>query len=213
MNTLLTSRRGDKSGRPAEDWQNDIRTVVRGEIDLVKAEVRGSVRPAAFNAALAIAGGALALFGLFILLLGGAAWLAMALQSREISPAASYAISFGALGLFLVAAGGLMLRKCLAGLAALHFNTQKAIARLHGEEVPIHIRNGASATHLSGGLKADVAEERSKIMAQCEELKRRSSPAYAMRSAFGGLRRHPLRALMVGSTLGGLFWWRNRQHT
>ena len=212
MNRLLTTHKARKSGKLFEDWQADIKALIRAEINLVKVELRENVRPATLNAALGLAGAALALFGVFILLLGCAIGLALYLQSAGLSAPGSFALAFGGMSLVLLLSGILMLRVCRAGFARIRLNTEQSRAALIGEEVPIQIRNVASAPPAASALQAEVAQERSRIKAETDELKRRVSPGYAVRSAWGGLKRHPLRAVMLGSTLGGLIWWRHRQH-
>src|SRR5262249_4278915 len=85
------------------DLQADVKTLVKKEIELAKAELGENFKAMARNAAFAGIGGVLGLMAAFMFLLGMGAIIARLLQKADVSPAAAYFLAY--MGLALVVGG------------------------------------------------------------------------------------------------------------
>src|SRR5690349_7311006 len=83
------------------DIQCDLKNLIRKEIDLAKAEMGEKCSVLGRNAAYAAGGGVLALFALFLLLLGIGAILARLLQKADLSAGTAYFLSYMGMALIL----------------------------------------------------------------------------------------------------------------
>jgi hypothetical protein len=203
------------------DLQDDLKRLIRKEVDLAKAEIGENFSALGRNAGLAAGGAVLALFALFLLLLGIGAILARMLQAANLSPGAAYFISYTGLALLLGALGYFLIRKAVDAFSKISFSPDKALAGAKGAEpVPIEIRkaienetNGAKeAKRSSEELQSEVIAARARMDEEVAELKSRLTPGYLIRSLFAGIKHHPTRALLFGAStgLGGYLYWRNK---
>jgi hypothetical protein len=203
------------------DLQCDLKNLVRKEIDLAKAEMGEKFGAIGRNAGYAAAGGVLALFALFLLLLGLGAIIARLLQAADLSPGTAYFLSYMGLALILGGVGYALIQKAMKAFSKISFSPEKAIAGAKGAEpVPIEIRKAADEKtqeakkekRSSDEIQSEVISTRARMEDEMSELKSRLSPGYMCRSFFAGLKHHPARAFLITATtgLGGYLVWRNR---
>lgn len=202
------------------DLQDDVKNLIKKEINLAKAEIGENFSAVGKNAGLAAAGGVLALFALFLLLLGIGALIARLLQNA-MSPGAAYFVSYMGMALVLGGVGYFLIHKAMKAFSNLSFSPDKALAGAKGAEpVPIEIRkaiDGKSAEvkepkRSSDELQSEVIDARMRMDEEMTELKSRLTPGYLLRSLFAGIKHHPTRVLLIGAStgLGGYLMWRNR---
>lgn len=203
------------------DLQDDLKRLIRKEIDLAKAELGENFSALGKNAGLAAGGGVLALFAVFLLLLGIGAIFARLLQAANLSPGAAYFISYMGLALILGGVGYFLIHKAMKAFSRISFSPDKAIAGAKGAEpVPIEIRkaieneeNGEKEEKRSSEeLQTEVIAARARMDEEMAELKSRLTPGYLIRSLFAGIKHHPTRAILIGAStgLGGYLYWRNK---
>lgn len=206
------------------DLQCDINSLIRKEIDLAKAEMGEKFGAVGRNAGYAAAGGALALFALFLLLLGIGALIARLLQAADLSPGTAYFISYMGLALILGGVGYALIQKAITAFSKISLSPEKTIAAAKGAEpVPIEIRKAANerekeikkeAKRSSDEIQSEVIATRARMEDEVSELKSRLTPGYIGRSFWTGVKHHPARALILTATtgLGGYLLWRNHHN-
>ena len=203
------------------DLQCDLKNLVKKEIDLARAEMGEKCSAIGRNAGYAAAGGVLALFAVFLMLLGVGAIIARLLQAADLSPGTAYFISYMGLALILGGVGYALIHKAIQAFSKISFSPEKAIAGAKGAEpVPIEIRKAADEKERetkkekqsSDEIQSEVIATRARMEDEMSELKSRLSPGYMCRSFFAGIKHHPTRALLITATtgLGGYLVWRNR---
>jgi len=204
------------------DLQCDIKDLIRKEIDLAKAELGEKFSAVGRNAGYAAAGGVLALFALFLLLLGVGAIISRLLQMADLSPGTAYFLSYMGLALVLGGVGYALIHKAMNAFSKISFSPEKAIAGVKGAEpVPIEIRKAVDQKEhetkkeekrSSDDLQNEVIATRARMETEVSELKSRLTFGYMMRSLFAGIKHHPTRTLLVSAStgLGGYLVWRNR---
>lgn len=203
------------------DLQSDLRNLIRKEIDLAKAEMGEKFSVVGRNAGYAAAGGVLALFALFLLLLSLGAIIARLLQAADLSPGTAYFISFMGMALLLGGVGYLLIHKALNAFSKISLSPEKAIAGAKGAEpVPIEIRKisknkeqvSKEPKRSSKELQTEVLATRTRMDSEMSELKSRLTPGYMLRSFFAGIKHHPARTFVITAStgLGGYLYWRNR---
>jgi hypothetical protein len=203
------------------DLQSDIKNLIRKEIDLAKAEMGEKCSALGRNAGLAAAGGVLALFAVFLLLLGIGAIIARLLQAADLSPGTAYFLSYMGLALLLGGFGYFLIHKAMNAFAKISFSPEKALAASKGAEpVPIEIKkavdNNANQVkepkRSSKELQTEVLATKNRMDSEMSELKSRLTPGYMLRSLFAGIKHHPTRTFLITAStgLGGYLMWRNR---
>lgn len=206
------------------DLQCDLKHLVKKEIDLAKAEMGEKFSAMGRNAGYAAAGGVLALFALFLLLLGLGAIIAQLLQAADLSAGTAYFVSYMGLALVLGGVGYALIHKAVDAFSKISLSPEKAIAGAKGAEpVPIEIRKAAEEKNheakkekrSSNEIQSEVLVTRARMEDEMAELKSRLSPGYLCRSFFSGIKHHPTRAFLITATtgLGGYLVWRNRHST
>lgn len=203
------------------DLQNDVKKLVRKEIDLAKVELGENFSALGRNAGLAAAGGVLTLIAAFMLLLGIGAIIAHLLQQAGLSPGTSYFLAYMSLSLVLGGIGYFLIRKALDAFSRISLSPDKALAgAMAAEPVPIEIRRAITQIEKetkeprrsSAELQTEVIAARSRMDNEMFELRSRLTPGYMLRSIFAGIKHHPTRALLIGAStgFGSYLVWRNR---
>jgi hypothetical protein len=204
--------------------QSDIKNLIKKEIELAKAEMGEKFSAVGRNAGYAAVGGVLALFAVFLLLLGIGAIIARLLQAADLSPGTAYFISYMGLALLLGGIGYFLIHKAMNAFSKISFSPDKALAGAKAAEpVPIEIRKAVAnkdqevamkkePKRSSDELQSDVIATRTRMDSEVSELKSRLSPSYMIRSLFAGIKHHPTRAFLITATtgLGGYLVWRNK---
>ena len=199
--------------------QGDVKNLIKKEIDLAKAEMGEKCSALGRNAAFAAAGGVLALFALFLLLLGIGAIIARLLQMTDLSPGTAYFVSYMGLALVLGGVGYALIHKAMNAFGKFSLSPDKALAGAKGAEpVPIEIRKAIDDQEVketrrsSDDLQTEVIAARTRMDSEMSELKSRLTPGYLIRSLFAGIKHHPTRAILIGASTGlsGYLYWRNR---
>lgn len=203
------------------DLQTDIKNLIKKEVELAKAEMGEKCSALGRNAGYAAAGGVLALFAAFLLLLGIGAIIARLLQNADISAGTAYFISYMGLALVLGGVGYALIRKAMTAFAKISLSPDKALAGAKGAEpVPIEIRQAVENTNghakeprrSSEELQNEVIATRVRMDGEMSELKSRLTPGYMVRSFFAGIKHHPTRTFLItaSTSVGGYLMWRNR---
>jgi hypothetical protein len=219
--TDLGNHRNERFFTLVGDFQDDLKRLVRKEIDLAKAELGENFSALGKNAGLAAGGAVLALFALFLLLLGIGAIFARLLQAADLAPGTAYFISYMVLALILGGVGYFLIHKAMNAFSKLSFSPDKALAGAKGAEpVPIEIRKAIESDEnevkepkrSSNELQSEVIDTRARLDEEMAELKSRLTPGYLVRSLFAGIKHHPTRAILLGAStgLGGYLYWRNK---
>ena len=215
MNTRFTaaSPQEDSFIHLVGDLRTDIKTLVRKEMELARAEMGEKVKDAARNAALGGAGAVLGLIAFVMLLLGLGAILSRAFQSAGLSPATAYALAYGGLGLVLGGVSFLLIHKAMNALSKFSLSPEKALETVRGPEptAPEVRRERREPAPSSEDLREEVIFTRARMDSEMQELKDRLKPGYVVRSSVAGIKHHPLRALIAGASagLGGYLMWRH----
>lgn len=219
--TQVRSHKSERFFTLVGDLQNDVKNLVKKEIDLAKAEMGEKFSALGKNAGFAAAGGALALIALFMLLLGAGAIVAQLLQRADLSPSTAYFLAYMGLSLVLGGIGYFLIHKALDAFSKISLSPDKALAGAKGAEpVPIEIRKAVEdSEHEAKKLKRSSDELQSEVIAartrmdnEVSELKSRLTPGYMIRSLFAGIKHHPTRVFLIGASTGlsGYLYWRNR---
>ncbi len=219
--TQMANHKSDGFFTLVGDLQDDLKRLIKKEIDLAKTEMGEKFSALGKNAGLAAAGGVLALFALFLLLLGIGAIIARLLQATDLSPGTAYFISYMGLALILGGVGYFLIHKAMNAFSKISLSPDKALAGAKGAEpVPIEIRKAVEnkqkevkePKRSSDELQSEVIEARTRMDSEMSELKSRLTPGYMIRSLFAGIKHHPTRAILIGAStgLGGYLYWRNR---
>jgi hypothetical protein len=223
MNTTYATHtpRTEKFINLVGDLQNDIKTLVKKEIELAKTEMGEKFSALGRNAGYAAAGGVLALMAAFMLLLGLGAIVARLLVAAGLSPAASYFIAYMGLALVLGAVGYALIQKALHAFKKISLSPEKALASAQAAEpVPIEIKRkqhkqeDSKPKPSSDDLQTQVIAARSRMDNEISELRARLTPGYIGRSFVAGLKHHPLRAVLLSAAstgLGGYLYYRKQQ--
>src|SRR5687768_13993982 len=163
------------------DLQDDLKRLIKKEIDLAKTEMGEKFSALGKNAGLAAAGGVLALFALFLLLLGIGAIIARLLQAADLSPGTAYFLSYMGLALVLGGVGYALIHKAMNAFSKISLSPEKAIAGAKGAEpVPIEIRKAADekeqearkeAKRSSDEIQSEVIATRARMEDEVSELK------------------------------------------
>ncbi|HTG44699.1 MAG TPA: phage holin family protein [Verrucomicrobiae bacterium] len=226
MNATLNtaSPRTERFVNLVSDLQNDVKTLIKKEVELAKAEIGEKFKAAGRNATFAAIGGVMALMAVFLLLLGIGAIIARLLQKADLSPGTSYFLAYMGLGLVLGGVGYALIHKAVHAFSELSLSPEKAVESVKGAEpVPIEIRKQIKsqekdkkpATLSSDELQTQVRATRSRMEDEISELKTRLTPAYMAKSLLAGMKHHPLRVLFLSAAstgVGGFIYWRKQQH-
>ncbi len=204
------------------DLQTDVKTLIKKEIELAKAEMGEKVSAMGRNAAFAAAGGVLALMAAFMLLLGLGAIFARLLVAAGLSPGAAYFVAYMGLALVLGGVGYALLHKGISAFSKISLAPEKALTSVQAAEpVPIQIKKKekeletkTSPKVSSDQLQDEVIATRTRMDEEISELKARLTPSYIGRCFVAGLKSHPLRALLVSAAstgIGGYIYYRKQQ--
>ncbi|MGZ8940922.1 MAG: phage holin family protein, partial [Limisphaerales bacterium] len=164
------------------DLQDDVKSLIKKEIDLAKTEMGEKFSALGKNAGLVAAGGVLALIAFFILLLGIGAIIANLLQKAGLSPGAAYFVSYMGLALVLGGVGYALIHKAMNAFSKISLSPEKALAGAKGAEpVPIEIRKAIDNKQAeakepkrsSDELQTEVIAARTRMDSEMSELKSR----------------------------------------
>jgi hypothetical protein len=200
--------------------EQDVKQLVKKELDLAKTEMGEKFGALGRNAGLAAGGGVLLLFAAFFLLLGAGAILARLLIAAGLSPGASYFLGFATLALLLGGVGYALLHKAMKAFSNLSLSPEKALGVVRGPQYAAseafngHARASEKEMKPSSDeLQDEVLATRSRMDSEWAELKSRLTPGYVFKSSMAGIKHHPLRALFVGATtgVGSYLYWRRQQ--
>jgi len=223
MNTATynaTTPRTEKFMDLVGDLQTDIKNLIKKEIELAKTEMGEKASVMGRNAAFGAAGGVIGLMAIFMLLLGLGAIIARLLVKADLSPGAAYFIAYMGLALVLGAVAYALIHKAMAAFSKLSLAPEKAITSVHAAEpVPIEIKRKVAEVKFapkpnSDQLQDEVIATRTRMDNGLSELKARLTPAYMGKCFVGGLKRHPLPAIIVSlasTGLGGYLIYRKQQ--
>ncbi|HEV8544424.1 MAG TPA: phage holin family protein [Verrucomicrobiae bacterium] len=222
MNGTLegTNRRTEKFFNLVGDLQTDIKNLIKKEIELAKTEMGEKFKVLGRNAAFAAAGGILGLMAAFLLLLGVGAIIAHLFVRAGMSAGFAYFVAYMGLASILGVTAYILLQKAISAFSNVSLAPEKALDTVRGHEaVPIQIKHAKEAKESkkpqpsSEELKTQVISARERAESEMEELKSRLTPAYMAKSAWAGLKHHPLTTILVsagtGLSVGGYVLWRH----
>jgi hypothetical protein len=211
ITTNTTSPRGEPFMHLVGDLQDDVKTLIKKEIELAKTEMGEKCKELGRNAGLAAGGALLAVIAAFMLLLGLGAIVAQLLQRADLSPGTAYFLSYMGLSLILGGVGYALLQKAVHAFSKISLSPEKTLETVRGPE-PVEIQVGNGHKRSSDEVRQEVVAARARMDSEMEELRERLTPGYMLKSSAAGLKHHPLRALAVAATtgLGGYLVWRQR---
>ncbi len=219
-NDKITTPRTEKFMNLVGDLQTDIKTLIKKEIELAKAEMGEKVSAMGRNAAFAAAGGVLGLMAAFLLLLGLGAIIARLLELAGLSPGTAYFIGYLGLALVLGAVAYALVMKAMHAFQKISLAPEKTISSVQAAQpVSIEIKkkiDEAKATPKlsSNQLQKEVIATRTRMDDEISELKSRLTPSYAGQCFLSGLKNHPVRALLISAAstgVGGYLIFRRQQ--
>jgi hypothetical protein len=215
-----TTPRPEKFMNLVGGLQSDIKSFIKKEIELAKAEMGEKFSVMGRNAAFAAAGGVIGLMAVFMLLLGLGAIIARLLVNADFSPGAAYFIAYMGLAVVLGAVAYALIHKAMAAFSKLSLAPEKALTSAQAAEpVPIEIKRKIADVKIapkpnSNQLQGEVIATRSRLDNELSELRARLTPAYMRKCFIGGLKNHPLPAIIVSlasTGLGGYLIYRKQQ--
>lgn len=189
--------------------QDELKTLIREEIKLAKAELGEKASMLGKNAAFLAVGGLIAYGGTLILLTGVGALLAYFFSRAGLSPLMSICLGMGCVGLLIAGLGVAFVLKALGtfreeGLApektidAIKHNRDVNPAKERARELPREIELKRSPDE----IKSEIDATQGMMKEHARELRQRLTPAYMGRALAAGVRHHPLRASLIGAASG-----------
>ena len=194
------------------EFKDEAKTLVRQEIQLAKREMSEKISSLGRNAITLAIGGFAAYAGLIVFLGALGVLLALAWQKLDISSTLAFGAGLGLVAFVVMAAGGVMIMKALAGFKeAAPVTPQKTIEtlkHLKGEEQTITMKpepeeeDSEAPKPSSDEIQAGVLVTENLLQDTASEIRRRVSPKYVNERVKGKYREHPYRWNVVAMASG-----------
>ena len=113
------------------ELRDDTTQLVRDEVSLAKAEIREIAAKTARNLTSLLIGGAVALAGMMVLLLGLAHWLSGVFEERGMAAGLAALLGFGTIAVMVIIAGAIMISKGLHALQDGSLSPTRTARSLH----------------------------------------------------------------------------------
>jgi len=193
--------------------RSEIRSFIRQELDLAKAEVSEKAdryRQAVTNAGIGLT---IAYAALLVLFAGLGLLLSFVLQSIGLDLIPARSAGFGAVGLLVIIAGVLALLKGLKSMARTGVAPTKTAYTIHRVAAPLGYHNDVTTPgppkHASKDLEIQVLATEQRLGRTLEALAARVSPGRLLRKASIKVQDHPLRCNLAALATGfaGSVWF------
>jgi len=192
--------------------RDEIKTLIREEIKLAKAELGEKTSLFGKNAAILVAGGLVAYGGSLILFTGIGALIAYFFNRGGMSPLMSICLGLACIAVAVMAIGAIMVFKALGTfkdeslapektIDAIKHNKDANPAREHAKEVK-EMEKEFEPKLSSDEIKTNIDTTQDMMKEDARELKHRLTPGYMGRAFASGVRHHPLRAGLIGAASG-----------
>lgn len=192
--------------------RDEIKTLIREEIRLAKAELGEKTSLFGKNAAVLVAGGLVAYGGTLILFTGIGALIAYFFSRGGINPLMSIFLGLVCIAVAVMLIGGIMVLKALGtfkeeGLApektidAIKHNRDANPAKEHAKEMQ-EMEKEIEPKLSSDEIKSHIDTTQDMMKEDARELRQRLTPGYMGRAFASGVRHHPLRAGLISAASG-----------
>jgi len=202
------------------ELREELKTFVKQEIQLAKAEMSEKVSCFGRNAAWLGIGGFIAYAGLIVLLAGVGSLLAYAFENAGMHRTMANFLGLGITGLVVALLGFAFVMKALQAFKGASLAPEKALHTLNelkpGETPPESKEIDIEHKPSSAELESEVDVTISRMEETTEELRERMTPRYLRRALVRQIRTHPVASGSIGAgagLLGGLLIWRRIRHT
>ena len=200
---------------------NDLKTFLRQEVDLAKAEISEKAAWFGKNVVMLAVGGFVAYAGLIVFLIGLGWLVAWALQKAGLQPLLAGFLGLTIIGLLVVGAGAAFIFKGLKVFASdtlVPQRTLSTIQRLRGSvpQPSSAKENSSKPLPSSKEMQARVVQTENRMSETLDELGRRLSPQQINARMKERIRQKPYRSglvVMGVGLLGGLFLGRESRRT
>jgi hypothetical protein len=225
---MLTASRAETSFFGlVRELKDETQALIKEEVTLAKTEMSEKMSCYMKNSVSVAIGGFVAYAGAIVLLLGIGSLLGHWFSSMGLAPHLAFAAGWGAIGLVILAVGGIMILKAIKTFSSSSLAPEKTIETIHefkGDHAEYLARKerdkietpGNGHRRSSNEVKASVETTQKMMGDTMEELKNRLTPQYMGKSLVAGVKHHPGRTAIIGAATGvlgfGLVRWRMHRH-
>jgi putative superfamily III holin-X len=189
--------------------KDEIKTLIREEIKLAKAELGEKVSMLGKNAAFLAIGGLIAYGGALILFTGIGALLAYFFNKGGMSPLMSICLGLVCIAVAVMVMGGVLVFKALGTFKEESLAPEKTIDAIKhnreinpAEEKAKEMENETEPKRSSDEIKSHIDTTQDMMKEDARELRQRLTPGYMGRAFAAGVRHHPVRAGLIGAASG-----------
>jgi hypothetical protein len=209
------------------ELKDETQALIKEEVALAKAEMSEKMSCYAKNSVSVAIGGFVAYAGAIVLFLGIGSLLGHWFSTMGMAPHLAFAAGWGAMGLLILAVGGIMIMKAIKTFSSSSLAPEKTIETIHefkGDHAQYLAKKerekietpGNGHRRSSDEIKASVETTQKMMGDTMEELKNRLTPKYMGKSLVAGVKHHPGRTAVIGAATGllgfGLVRWRMHRH-
>jgi hypothetical protein len=226
---LTTSRSETSFFGLVRELKDETQALIKEEVALAKTEMSEKMACYAKNGVSVAIGGFVAYAGAIVLFLAIGSLLGHWFTTMGMAPHLAFAAGWGAMGLLVAAAGGIMIMKALNTFSASTLAPEKTIETIHElkgdhaqylaakQREKIETPSGNGQKRSSDEIKTSVETTQKMMGDTCEELKNRLTPRYMGKSLVAGVKHHPGRTAAIGAGTGLLAfllvrWRKHRNH-
>jgi putative superfamily III holin-X len=225
---MLTASRSETSFFGlVRELKDETQALVKEEVALAKTEMSEKMSCYVKNGVSVAIGGFVAYAGAIVLFLALGSLLGHWFTTMGVAPHLAFAAGWGAMGLLVVAIGGIMIMKAIKTFSASSLAPEKTIETIHElkgdhaqylaekQRKKIETPNNGHKRS-SGEIKTSVETTQQMMGDTMEELKNRLTPKYMGKSLVAGVKHHPGRTAFAGAVTGLLGFvivrWRMHQN-
>jgi hypothetical protein len=184
----------------------DIKTFVKQEIELARAEMSEKISSYSHNAVFLLIGGFIAYAGLIVLLGGLGVLAGFGLQHLGLDPLLSNFVGLAGVGLLVMIIGGIMLLSASKGFSRESAAPEKTIETLKQLQGSHTVEKPESKEKVplrsSDEIQKDVLATEDRISEAIGEIADRTSPTRLKRNAIQHIESHPYRWSVIALASG-----------
>jgi CTP synthase (UTP-ammonia lyase) len=189
--------------------RDEIKTLIREEIKLAKAELGEKTSLFGKNAAILAAGGLVAYGGALILFTGIGALLAYFFSRGGMNPLLSICLGLVCIAVAVMVIGAILVFKALGTFKEESLAPEKTIDAIkHNREIDPakeqakEVEKHTELKRSSEEIKSEIDTTQEMMKDDARELRQRLTPGYMGKAFAAGVRHHPLRAGLIGAASG-----------
>lgn len=223
---LTTSRSETSFFGLVRELKDETQALIKEEVALAKTEMSEKMSCYVKNGVSVALGGFVAYAGAIVLFLAIGSLLGHWFMTMGMAAHLAFAVGWGAMGLLIVAIGGIMVMKALKTFSSSSLAPEKTIETIHelkGDHAQYLVAKQREKIEMPGGngprrssdeIKTSVETTQKMMGDTVEELKHRLTPRYLSKSAVAGVKHHPGRTAIIGAATGmlGFLFVRWRMH-